>query len=710
MNMAGWVLLAEGWVSWLVTPANWLIVLQVAAGLGFVIFVHELGHFLVAKACGVKCEKFFLGFDVGGMKLASFRWGETEYGIGALPLGGYVKMLGQDDNPAAAAEEARRARAAADGTVGRLPSPERQTFVTDVFAGGDLPPEPTAAPHPAWDPRSYPAQSVPRRMAIISAGVAMNVITGVLMAAIALWLGVSELTCEVSSVRPGGAAWRAGIRTGDQVVAIGEKRDPIFSDLQKDVTLADVSVGVPFTMHRPSDGSTWTVTLHPDTDLGQPTIGVSSPFSTTLPQALDQIESGRLPGGLGRADPPLVAGDRIESVDGRPIRRYDQLVAILAEKPSEPVRLGIARSGSSVEVTLPPLPRRTLGLAMTAGPVKAVQEGSPAADAGLRAGDRIESIDGEPPGDPLLLPDRVAGRSGEPIRLRIRRDRPESQAAPENLEITITPRPVGWIEEPRMPSTPVAVSSLGVAVAVDTIVSAVEPGGPADRAGIVPGDVVEKGVLFLGSAGEGPPVREPLEFSEKARSWPYLDSLLQAARDDVRVSLTVKNASGVARDVELSPVDSKDRFMVDRGLVFEPLKRLVRAGGFSAALRGGLGRMADDLSLVWRFLRKLLSSQLSPRLLGGPIEIAKQAGRSADEGFSRFLLFLTMLSANLAVVNFLPIPVLDGGHMVFLAYELIRGKPPSEGVVAVLSYLGLALLLTLMMFVFGLDLGIIPRQ
>jgi regulator of sigma E protease len=116
------------------------------------------------------------------------------------------------------------------------------------------------------------------------------------------------------------------------------------------------------------------------------------------------------------------------------------------------------------------------------------------------------------------------------------------------------------------------------------------------------------------------------------------------------------------------------------------------------------------LSLVYRFLGKLTSSQISPRLLGGPIEIAKQAGRSAEEGFSRLLLFLTMLSANLAVVNFLPIPVLDGGHMVFLMYELVRGKPPSENVVAALSYLGLALILTLMMFVFGLDLGFIPRR
>ena len=121
------VLAAATWVEWLLDPASWWVILQVALGLGFVIFVHELGHFLVAKACGVKCEKFYLGFDVGGLKLLSFKWGETEYGIGALPLGGYVKMLGQDDNPSAAAAEAQRAR-----------------------LSGDLPPEPTAGSSPRF--------------------------------------------------------------------------------------------------------------------------------------------------------------------------------------------------------------------------------------------------------------------------------------------------------------------------------------------------------------------------------------------------------------------------------------------------------------------------------------------------------------------------------------------------------------------------------
>ena len=87
-----------------------VVIVLVAIGLGMVIFVHELGHFAVAKLCGVKCEKFYLGFDIAGLRLCRFTWGETEYGIGILPLGGYVKMLGQEDNPARLREELERAK------------------------------------------------------------------------------------------------------------------------------------------------------------------------------------------------------------------------------------------------------------------------------------------------------------------------------------------------------------------------------------------------------------------------------------------------------------------------------------------------------------------------------------------------------------------------------------------------------------------------
>jgi regulator of sigma E protease len=677
-------LAAASWLEWMAQPANWWVVLQVAGGLGFVIFVHELGHFLVAKACGVKCEKFYLGFDVGGLKLLSFKWGETEYGIGVLPLGGYVKMLGQDDNPAAAAAEAERAR-----------------------LSGDLPPEPVAGPHPQWDPRSYPAQSVPERMAIISAGVIMNVIFAVLMASWAYGLGVKEMTCMISSVRSGGAAWRAGMRTGDEIVAVGDQQDPIFSDLLHGITVGSVKDGIDFTVRRPADGSTRTVRLKPDTDLGKPTIGVTSPFSTTLPKDI----AGLLAGAAARAQPPLLAGDTIKAVDGQAVDGYAALIAALMRAESRPVTLTVERAAgpqapaATVAVELPAQRGVQTGMVMTPLPIKDVQEGSPAAAAGILPGDRILGVDGAEVGDPLTLDDRLRRLAGTAVKLVIGRD----GAADRTVEVR--PREVTWRDDSTSGiGSPASIASLGIAIPVDAVVAAVDADGPAARAGIVPGDRIVKAWLLtpeeVAAKGEGAPVK----FSAREPNWPAVMGILQDLPAGTTLRLEVVAAGGQSRTVALEPAEAADQFVVDRGLVFEPVYRLVQAPTVTAALGKGFRKAVADLSLVYGFLGKLWNKQISARLLGGPIEIAKQAGRSASEGFSRLLLFLTMLSANLAVVNFLPIPVLDGGHMVFLVYELLRGKPPSEGVVAVLSYLGLALLLTLMMFVFGLDLGLIPRQ
>ena len=674
-------LLAAGSLAWFAQPANWWVVLQVAGGLGFVIFVHELGHFLVAKACGVKCEKFYLGFDVGGLKLVSFKPGETEYGIGILPLGGYVKMLGQDDNPAAAAAEAERAR-----------------------LSGDLPPEPVAGPHPQWDPRSYPAQNVGERMAIISAGVIMNVIFAVLMAALAYGLGVKEMICTISSVRAGGAAWRAGLRTGDEIVGIGGRQDPIFSDLLHGVTVGSVKEGIDFTVRRPADGSTRTVRLKPDTDLGKPTIGVTSPFSTTLPAEL----AGGLAGAAARAEPALAGGDTIAAVDGQPVATYAELVAALSRNADKPVTLTVRRTADGprdVELVLPPQRRLTTGLTMTALPIKAVQEGSPAAEAGIRPGDRLLSIGGEPVGDPLALDDRFKRLTGSAVAVTLG----DEGGAERTVEVR--PREVTWRDDPTSGiGSPAAVAALGIAVPVDAVVAAVEPGSPAAAAGIVPGERILKAWVLTPEEVVKGEEGVPVKFTPTEPNWPGLLAILQDLPAGTKLRLEVAAGEGQGRTVELVPREADDLFVVDRGLVFEPVYRVVQAKSVGEALGRGLRKAGEDLRLVYGFLGKLWNRQISARLLGGPIEIAKQAGRSASEGFSRLLLFLTMLSANLAVVNFLPIPVLDGGHMVFLAYEAIRGKPPSEGVVVVLSYIGLALLLSLMLFVFGLDLGLIPRQ
>ena len=188
--------------SWLEEKLAFLYnIMLVALGLGFVIFVHELGHFLAAKLFGVQCDKFYVGFDppikIGPIRLPSklfhFKWGETEYGIGIIPLGGYVKMLGQDDDPRNSRAELDRSKSA--------------TANSDNESGSSEPTDESTNSKPVHHPRSFLAKSVGARMVIISAGVIMNIIFGILMAAVAFYLGVPYNPSVAGRVPPGDPAW-----------------------------------------------------------------------------------------------------------------------------------------------------------------------------------------------------------------------------------------------------------------------------------------------------------------------------------------------------------------------------------------------------------------------------------------------------------------------------------------------------------------------
>ncbi len=390
----GACIIAAGMVEFANSLAEKLGVgLEVALGLGFVIFVHELGHFTVAKLCGVKCEKFYLGFDVYGLKLARFQWGETEYGIGILPLGGYVKMLGQDDNPNNAADE--RARA----TIGE----------------GASTPNPSSGPAAAqFDPRSYVAKSVPQRMAIISAGVIMNLIFAVIMASIAYSMGVKELPCAIGSVLPGEAAWRADMRPGDQIVKIGDEESNEnlrFRDLQAAVMFADAQHGVKFKIKRDGVAEPFWVTVKPDSDDKsrlRPTIGVRPDHTTSLYEKQPAI-----PGSVAAATEKFQGKDKIVAIGGVPVTDYTAYIAQLAKHPDKSLEFRVERETgkddtSTFDINVPPQPRRVLGLQMKYGQITAVQENSPAANAGIKPGDFIESIDGKPLDDPMGLADRLA--------------------------------------------------------------------------------------------------------------------------------------------------------------------------------------------------------------------------------------------------------------------------------------------------------------
>ena len=164
-------------------PSIILRVVEVLIGINALIIVHEFGHFIAARLCGVRCEKFFIWFDAWGYKFFSFKVGNTEYGLGWLPLGGYVKMLGQEDNPGQIKEELARAKEGAqegDGTDSEAAQKRVEELSKAIYAKD-----------------SFQSKNVFQRMVIISAGVIMNVIFAILCAAAAYLLRTGGSFCLV---------------------------------------------------------------------------------------------------------------------------------------------------------------------------------------------------------------------------------------------------------------------------------------------------------------------------------------------------------------------------------------------------------------------------------------------------------------------------------------------------------------------------------
>ncbi len=193
---------------------------------------------------------------------------------------------------------------------------------------------------------------------------------------------------------------------------------------------------------------------------------------------------------------------------------------------------------------------------------------------------------------------------------------------------------------------------------------------------------------------------KPVSFGENGISWPYFDELLQDLKTGAKVKFTLTDE----RTVELEPVAWADWNNPDRGFHFTSPEITIRSDSLGQSLKMGVRETRDSVGQVYGFLRRI-GTRISPMGLGGPITIATEAGHQANRGFSELLIFLTMLSANLAVINFLPIPILDGGHMVFLLAEAVLRRPVSERIQLAFTYVGLAFILSLMVFVFGLDIS-----
>ena len=174
----------------------------------------------------------------------------------------------------------------------------------------------------------------------------------------------------------------------------------------------------------------------------------------------------------------------------------------------------------------------------------------------------------------------------------------------------------------------------------------------------------------------------------------------------VGTKLTVHATRGAENKVVTSLVEIQpsEEYMFRRGLALLPTESIQTAESFTDAFALGIKEGKRRFGEVTRFLGNLVSGNIGLNHVGGPVAIFAVAKSEADQGISRLLMFLTFLSMNLAILNFLPIPMLDGGHIVFLLYELIAGKRANEHLEYGLTVAGLVMLLMLMVFVFANDI------
>src|SRR3954470_19018660 len=195
-----------------------IMVGQLILGLSILVILHELGHFVAARAFGIKVEKFYLFFDAWGFSLFKFNYKGVEYGIGWLPLGGYVKIAGMID----------------------------ESMDTEQMAG---PPQP-------WEFRSKPAW---QRLIVMLGGIIVNVVLGIIIFWV-LTVRYGETYIPIQNIKhgivPGVIGKKTGLQPGDKIPAVNGKPIVRFNDLVSSKVLLDHSV---FTVLR--DGKTFNVTV-----------------------------------------------------------------------------------------------------------------------------------------------------------------------------------------------------------------------------------------------------------------------------------------------------------------------------------------------------------------------------------------------------------------------------------------------------------------
>ncbi|MCY3623443.1 MAG: RIP metalloprotease RseP [Gammaproteobacteria bacterium] len=309
--------------------------------------------------------------------------------------------------------------------------------------------------------------------------------------------------------------------------------------------------------------------------------------------------------------------------------------------------------------------------------IGSVAEESAAEHAGILPGDEIVAVDGV---ETLAWTDvslALAGRLGDTGTIEVRTERSQ---APLIHNIVVK----DWLGSVQDPDT---IGALGIGLEPLAVVGDVVEGEAAERGGLRGGDRIV--------AVDGGPVSLWSEFVARVQGSP-----------EQTLAVTVERGAELLT-VRLTPAQMTAEDGTEYGYVGARLDtpiRVVRFGAFEALGQAATETYAKTV-LTLELLGKMLTLDVPATNLAGPITIGKVTGDSARAGPDRFLWILALLSISLGIINLVPIPILDGGHVVYSLVEIVRSKPVSLRAQAVGAQIGLAIVVGLMLFVFYVDIA-----
>ncbi|MGE4618535.1 MAG: RIP metalloprotease RseP [Planctomycetota bacterium] len=694
-------------------------------GIGFLIFVHELGHFLAAKFVGVRVETFAVGFQptIFGWKarLLAFTRGETEYVIGLIPLGGYVKMAGEEPG-------------------------EDRTDSDDEFH----------------------KKPIPGRLLILVAGAAMNLIFGFLLFILAFSVGVKQQSAVVGSSVTTGPAWNAGIRSGDLIKAVNGDHWSDYSNVATAIALAGGSKPVELTIER--NGITKEMSVDPvwDSNAGRYRVGIQPAISNriayVLPNSLaakvDLREGDRLRGvRLSLPSLDLVASGASKLTADRTLQN---LSTLRNSSVSGQLILDFQRGDESLVATIQLAPpdesdetegsSRGIGIMPRIRTVIAVQPNSAASEI-FQIGEEIISIQSlkQPRSAQdatldieildLLAIGAVCDDRDEELLLTNRQGT-QHRVGSEDLRSWLGEQLVIGSATRTVIKAGAGAQKLGIPVGAELIqvgdlnIGATDyiddpipagttiqwinpswlPQGPSQEVQLSKTDADSPLNVILGNPArigrilEGSPAAVAAQSKQltagdiinevngiQIEKWQDLPATIGASEGAIALSVT--QSTGQKSTCELTPrvlskplgiAMSADQFTEELGI-----SEAVAQGGRQSWIWGGR---------IFLTLKALFSGDVHGKNLNGPVGIIDLGRKVSEVGFGNLFFLLALISINLGVFNLLPFPILDGGHIFFLAIEGARGRPVPEKIQHYVHLVAFLMLISLALFVTYNDL------